>query len=94
MVGAAGAVVVVVLGPEPVLPVDPDDDGGAVVVVVPPVADAAVVVVVGGAVGATNGTVSACMVVRLVDGVADRPVQLRAAVQLWRAAVAGVPLNG
>jgi hypothetical protein len=51
-------------------------------------------VVAGGAAGATNGTVSLRMVVRLVDGPAARPVQLRAAFQLWRAVAAGVPVNG
>ena len=44
--------------------------------------------------GATKGTVSPRMVVRLVDGVADRLVQLRAAFQLWTAVVAGVPVSG
>ena len=51
-------------------------------------------VVAGGAAGATNGTVSPRMVVRLVDGPAARLVQLRAAFQLWTAAVAGVPVSG
>ena len=95
VVGAAGFVVVVV-GPEPVLPVDPVDAGVVVVVVLatvdPPAA--AVVVVVGGDAGATKGTVSPRMVVRLVEGVGERPVQPRAAVQLWSAVAAGAPVNG
>jgi hypothetical protein len=99
VVVGAGAVVVVLLVLLPVVPlvvvvVDPPDDG-AVVVVLPPPEDAAVVVVVGGgAAGATKGTVSLRMVVRLVVGVADRLVQLRAAFQLVTAAVAGVPVSG
>jgi hypothetical protein len=96
VVGAGGAVVVVVVGPEPVLPVDPVD-AGAVVVVAPPPVDVpavVVVVVVGGAGGATNGTVSLRMVVRLVEGPVDRSVQLRAAFQLWTAVAAGAPVNG
>ena len=34
------------------------------------------------------------MVVRLVEGPADRSVQLRAAFQLWTAVAAGAPVNG
>ena len=48
-----------------------------------------VVVVVADAGGATNGMVSPRMVVRLVEGPADRLVQPRAAFQLWTAAAAG-----
>ena len=44
--------------------------------------------------GATKGTVSPCMVVRLAEGVADRLVQPRAAFQLWTAVVAGEPVSG
>ncbi len=53
-----------------------------------------VVVVAGGAAGATKGTVSPRMVARVVVGVADRLVQLRAAFQLATAVVAGAPVSG
>jgi hypothetical protein len=78
-VGAA-VVDVVLVAPAPEEPAAPV---GAVVVVV---------VAAGG--GATKGTVSACMVVRLVAGVTLRLVQPRAEFQLWTAAVAAEPLKG
>ena len=53
-----------------------------------------VVVVVTVAGAATNGSVSARMVATLDDGVAERFVQPRAAVQLAVAAVAGAPVKG
>jgi len=88
--------VVVVVPDEPFPPVDSPAAGAVVVVVLelPPVAVPVVAVVVGAAAGATKGAVSLRMVVRLVVGVADRLVQLRAAFQLVTAVVAGVPVSG
>ncbi len=80
--------------PAPVPPVVPPDPGAVVVVVPAPVEVPAVVVVVVVAGGATNGTVSPRIVVRLVVGVAERLVHPRAAFQLWTAAVAAVPVSG
>jgi hypothetical protein len=89
-------VVVVVAPPDPA----PEAPVAAVEVVVPPpfVEDEGLVVVVAVAAadagGATNGTVSPCNVVRLVEGPAVRLVHARAAFQLWTAAAAGAPVRG
>ena len=90
--GVVVVVVEVVVAPVPV-PVD-DDPDPLVVVVVVVAPELGVVVVVAVAGGATKATVSPCIVAALVEGAADRPVQLRAAVQLWSAVAAGVPLRG
>ena len=86
--------VVVVVPPDPA----PEEPVATVVVVVPlPLVEdegLVVVVVVAGVGGATNGTVSPCSVVRLVEGPAVRLVQARAAFQLWIAAAAGAPVSG
>ena len=66
--------------------------GGLVVVVVGLVVVAAGAVVV--VVGATKGEVSPLSEAWLTVGVAERFVQLSAAVQLWSAVVAGVPVSG
>jgi hypothetical protein len=92
--GVVVVVVEVVVAPVPV-PVDDDPDPlVVVVVVVAPELGVVVVVAVAVAGGATKATVSPCIVAALVEGAADRPVQLRAAVQLWSAVAAGVPLRG
>jgi hypothetical protein len=94
VVVCAGAVVVVELLPLCV----PADVVVVVELVVPlplalfPLTLVVVVVAVEG--GATKGTVSSCMVTTLELGVAARSVQLRAAFQLWTAAVAGCPVSG
>ena len=99
----AGTVVVVVVAPVPVpVPVDDDPDPSPVVVVdvvvapepEPPVVVVVVVVVVAATGGATKATVSPRMVAALAEGVADNPVQPRAAFQLWSAVAAGAPLRG
>jgi hypothetical protein len=73
-------------------------DAAEVVVVALPVLPVpllgAVVVVVAGAGGATKALVSALSVAVLLEGVTARLVQLRAAFQLWTAAVAGWPVRG
>ena len=95
MVEAGTVVVVVVAAVPPPPPVDVDPDPAVVVVVVAPELGAVVVVVaVVDAGGATKGTVSPCMVARLVAGVTDNLVQLRAAFQLLTAAAAGAPVSG
>jgi hypothetical protein len=81
-------VVVVAVGFVVVVVVVVADDGAAAVVVV--VSGAVVVVVV----GATKGEVSPLSEAWLTVGAAERFVQLCAAFQLWRAAVAGVPVSG
>ena len=87
--GVVVVVVEVVVAPVPV-PVDDDPDPlVVVVVVVAPELGVVVVVAVAVAGGATKATVSPCIVAALVEGVADRPVQPRAAVQLWSAVAAG-----
>jgi hypothetical protein len=96
VVGCAGDVVVVCFGVvvDVVVVVDAlvvvvvDFDGEPLVVVV----GAVVVVVV--VVGATKGEVSPLSEAWLLVGVAERLVQLRAASQLCRAVVAGVPVRG
>jgi hypothetical protein len=101
--GGLGVVVVVVVGPLPVVPVPPV--GGEVVVVVadplPVVPVLVAVVVVAGAVvvvvvvgGATKGTVSPARDATLREGAAARLVQLRAWFQFATAAVAGEPVRG
>lgn len=95
-----GTVVVVVLDPPfsvvVVVPPPPwvDDEPPVAVVVVLLLPLAGAVVVVGGAAGATKGTDSARMVATLVEGVAARLVQVRAAFQLCRAVCAGAPVSG
>ena len=72
--------------------VEPLPDVVVVAPELPEFPEALVVVVVVG--GATNVFVSPCSVAMLVDGLAERLVQLRALFQLLIAAVAGCPLNG
>jgi len=94
VVEAGAVVVVVVAAVPPPLFVDDEPDPAVVVVVAPEPGAVVVVVAVVDAGGATKGTVSPCMVARLVAGVTDRLVQLRAAFQLWTAAAAGAPVSG
>ena len=90
MVVDGGAVVVVARVLDVVVP---PPEVGVVVLELPelPLVAVLVVVVVG---GATKAFVSPCSVAMLVDGFAERLVQLRALFQLPIAAVAGCPLSG
>jgi hypothetical protein len=89
----AGVVVEVVVD-ELAAPVFPAVEGvvpAVVVVVLPDPVGGVVVVVVG---GATKGVVCPDMVVWVLEGVAVRLVQPRAASQLRTAAAAGCPVSG